>query len=104
MLVLVELVPDELTISEPDSVALYPREFDRLRSAAVFRNEARVLLDRIAEDMRQGVRGSTAGTPTRRRVTRMACSVQHDPGGPTPSPPVPRRRPTRGAVQGPQLR
>jgi len=34
-LVLVELVPDELTTSEPDSVALYLREFDRLRSAAV---------------------------------------------------------------------
>jgi hypothetical protein len=29
------LVPDELTTSEPDSVALYLREFDRLRSAAV---------------------------------------------------------------------
>ncbi len=52
-LVLVELVPDELTISEPDSVALYLREFDRLRSVAVFGDEAHALLDRIAEDMRR---------------------------------------------------
>jgi hypothetical protein len=33
-LVMVELVPDELTLSEPDDVALYLRAFDRLRSAA----------------------------------------------------------------------
>jgi hypothetical protein len=38
-LVLVELVPDVLAISEPDSVALYLCEFDRLRSAAVFGDE-----------------------------------------------------------------
>lgn len=52
-LVLVELVPDELALSKPDDVALYVREFDRLRSAAVFGDEARALLDRIAEDMRR---------------------------------------------------
>jgi transcriptional regulator with XRE-family HTH domain len=52
-LVLVELVPDELTLSEPDDVALYLREFDRLRSAALFGDQARALLDHIAEDMHQ---------------------------------------------------
>jgi transcriptional regulator with XRE-family HTH domain len=52
-LVLVELVPDELTISEPDSVALYLREFDRLRSAAVLGDDARALLGRIADDIRR---------------------------------------------------
>jgi hypothetical protein len=50
-LVLVELVPEELTLSEPDDVALYLREFDRLRSAALFGDQAHALLDRIAEDM-----------------------------------------------------
>jgi transcriptional regulator with XRE-family HTH domain len=50
-LVLVELVPDELTLSEPDDVALYLRESDRLRSAALFDDQARTLLDRIAEDV-----------------------------------------------------
>jgi hypothetical protein len=50
-LVLVELVPDELTLSETDDVALYLREFDRLRSAALFDDQARTLLDRIAEDI-----------------------------------------------------
>lgn len=52
-LVLVELVPDELTISEPDDVALYLREFERLRSAALFGDQARALLERITEDMRR---------------------------------------------------
>jgi hypothetical protein len=52
-LVLVELVPDELAISEPESVALYLREFDRLRSVAVFGDDARALLVRIAGDMRR---------------------------------------------------
>jgi transcriptional regulator with XRE-family HTH domain len=52
-LVLVELVPDELTLSEPDDVALYLREFDRLSSAALVGDQARALLDRIAEDMRR---------------------------------------------------
>lgn len=54
-LVLVELVPDELTLSEPDDVGLYLREFDRLRSAAVFGDQAHSLLDRIADDMRREV-------------------------------------------------
>jgi hypothetical protein len=49
----VELVPDELTLSEPDDAAVYPREFDRLRSAAIFGDQARALLDRIAENVRR---------------------------------------------------
>jgi transcriptional regulator with XRE-family HTH domain len=53
-LVVVELVPDEVAISEPDSVALYLREFDRLRSVAISGEQARALLDRVAEDMRRG--------------------------------------------------
>jgi hypothetical protein len=53
-LALVELVPDEVAIGEPDSVALYLREFDRLRSVAVSGDEARALLDRVAQDMRRG--------------------------------------------------
>jgi transcriptional regulator with XRE-family HTH domain len=52
-LVLVELVPDELTLSEPDDVALYLREFDRLSSAALIGDQARALLDGIADDMRR---------------------------------------------------
>ena len=52
-LVLVELVPDELTLSEPDDVALYLREFDRLSSAALVGEQARALLDRIADDIRR---------------------------------------------------
>jgi hypothetical protein len=52
-LVLVELVPDELALSEPDDVALYLREFDRLRSAAIFDDQAHALLDHIADDMNQ---------------------------------------------------
>jgi hypothetical protein len=53
-LILVELVPDpdEPTLSEPGDVALCLRKFDRLRSAAVFGDQARALLDRIAEDIR----------------------------------------------------
>jgi hypothetical protein len=52
-LVLVELVPDEVAISEPDSVALYLREFDRLRSVAVSGDQARALLDSVSQDMRR---------------------------------------------------
>lgn len=52
-LVLVEMVPEEVAISEPESVALYLREFDRLRSVAIFGDEARALLDRVAEAMDQ---------------------------------------------------
>jgi transcriptional regulator with XRE-family HTH domain len=53
ILVLVELVPDELTLSEPDDVALYLREFDRLSSAALAGDQARALLDRITGDVRR---------------------------------------------------
>jgi hypothetical protein len=52
-LVLVELVPDEVAISEPDSVALYLREFDRLRSVAVSGDEAHAPLDRLAQEIRR---------------------------------------------------
>jgi hypothetical protein len=44
-LALVKLVPDELTLSKPDDVAVYLREFDRLRSAALFDDQARTLLN-----------------------------------------------------------
>lgn len=42
-----------VAISEPDSLALYLREFDRLHSVAVSGDEARALLDRVAQDMRR---------------------------------------------------
>ena len=52
-LVLVEMVPEEVAISEPDSVALYLREFDRLRSVAIIGDEARALLNQMAEELDQ---------------------------------------------------
>jgi transcriptional regulator with XRE-family HTH domain len=50
-LVVVELVADEVTISEPGSVALYLREFDRLRAGAVYGTQAHALIDRIIADL-----------------------------------------------------
>jgi transcriptional regulator with XRE-family HTH domain len=50
-LVVVELVTDEVTISEPASVALYLREFDRLRARAVYDDIAHALIDRIVADL-----------------------------------------------------
>jgi hypothetical protein len=52
-LVLVELIPEEVAISEPENVALNLRDFDRLGSVAIFGDEARVLLDQVADDMRR---------------------------------------------------
>ncbi|MGQ0773688.1 MAG: helix-turn-helix domain-containing protein [Pseudonocardiales bacterium] len=50
-LVLVELVTDEVTISEPTSVALYLREFDRLRTEAAYDKAAHTLIDRIIAEL-----------------------------------------------------
>jgi transcriptional regulator with XRE-family HTH domain len=50
-LVVVELVTDEVTISEPASVALYLREFDCLRARAVYDDIAHALIDRIVADL-----------------------------------------------------
>lgn len=44
---------EDVKLSEPDDVGLYLREFDRLRSAALFGDHAHALLDRIADDMRR---------------------------------------------------
>jgi transcriptional regulator with XRE-family HTH domain len=52
-LVLVELVSDEVTISEPGGVALYEREFDRLRTVALYNDAADELITRIAADLRE---------------------------------------------------
>lgn len=50
-LVVVELVADHVTISEPGSVALYLREFDRLRAGAVYGQDAHALIGRIIADL-----------------------------------------------------
>lgn len=50
-LVVVELVTDEVTISEPASVALYLREFDHLRAGAAYDEAAHALIDRIIADL-----------------------------------------------------
>jgi transcriptional regulator with XRE-family HTH domain len=50
-LVAVELVTDEVTISEPASVAIYLREFDRLRAGAAYDETARALIDHIIADL-----------------------------------------------------
>jgi transcriptional regulator with XRE-family HTH domain len=52
-LVRVELIPDEITISAPDEVALYLREFERLSSSAVYDDDARAILARISEELRR---------------------------------------------------
>lgn len=46
-IVLVELVADEVTLSDPTSVDLYLREFERLKSVALFDDPALELLERI---------------------------------------------------------
>ncbi|MGH3930352.1 MAG: helix-turn-helix domain-containing protein [Pseudonocardiaceae bacterium] len=51
-LVLVELITDEVTISEPTSVALYLREFDRLRAQAAYDKTAHTLIDHIIADLK----------------------------------------------------
>ena len=50
-LVAVELITDEVTISEPANVALYLREFDRLRAGAAYDDTAHALIDRIIADL-----------------------------------------------------
>lgn len=50
-LVVIELITDEVTISEPASVALYLREFDRLRGGAAYGEAAHGLIDRIIADL-----------------------------------------------------
>ena len=50
-LVVVELVTDEVTISEPTSVALYQREFDHLRTSAAYGDIAHALIDHIIVDL-----------------------------------------------------
>jgi Mlc titration factor MtfA (ptsG expression regulator) len=52
-LVKVELVTDEATKSDPDSVALYLREFDRLRTNALYDDAARALIHRIIDERHQ---------------------------------------------------
>lgn len=50
-LVVVELVTDEVTISQPTSIALYLREFDRLCAGAAYDDTAHALIDRIIADL-----------------------------------------------------
>jgi len=52
-LVVVELITDEVTLSEPSSVALYLREFDRLHATAVHGETAHALIDRIIAELRE---------------------------------------------------
>jgi transcriptional regulator with XRE-family HTH domain len=48
-LVKIELVTDEVTQSDPDSVALYLREFDRLRTSARYDDTARTLINNVID-------------------------------------------------------
>jgi transcriptional regulator with XRE-family HTH domain len=50
-LVVVELVTDEVTISQPASVALYLREFDRLCAGAAYDETAHALIEHIIADL-----------------------------------------------------
>jgi hypothetical protein len=50
-LIVVELVTDEITISEPASVSRYRREFDRLRAEAACAETAHALIDHIIADL-----------------------------------------------------
>lgn len=50
-LVAVELITDEVTISEPASVALYLREFDHLRAGAAYDDTAHALINHIIADL-----------------------------------------------------
>ncbi len=49
----VELIHGELTVSDPEDVAIYREWFSRLGSAAVFGEDARSLLAGIAHDLRR---------------------------------------------------
>ncbi len=50
-IVVVELVTDEITLSEPGSVALYRQEFSLLCEGAFYDGEALTLLDRLATEL-----------------------------------------------------
>jgi transcriptional regulator with XRE-family HTH domain len=49
----VEVIHGELTISDPDDVAIYSERFSRLGAAAVFDDDVRTLLAKIAGDLRR---------------------------------------------------
>jgi transcriptional regulator with XRE-family HTH domain len=49
----VELVPDEVTLDREADVKAYQETFEQLQSAALFDEEARTLLEQIAEDFRR---------------------------------------------------
>jgi hypothetical protein len=49
----VEMIHGELTVSDPEDVAIYRERFSRLSEAAVFDEDARTLLARIADDLRR---------------------------------------------------
>jgi len=48
-----ELIHGELTVSDPEDVAIYRERFSRLSEAAVFDEDARSLMTRIADDLRK---------------------------------------------------
>lgn len=49
----VELIHGEVTVSDPEDVAVYGERFSRLSAAAVFDKDARTLLAKIADDLRR---------------------------------------------------
>src|ERR1700730_5299985 len=49
----VEVIHGELTVSDPDDVAIYRERFSRLGAAAVFDDDVRTLLAKIAGDLRR---------------------------------------------------
>jgi transcriptional regulator with XRE-family HTH domain len=49
----VEVIHGELTVSDPEDVAIYRERFSRLSAAAVFDEEARTLLAKIVGDLRR---------------------------------------------------
>src|SRR5437764_4153673 len=49
----VEVIHGELTVSDPEDVAIYRERFSRLGSAAVFGEDARTLLAKIADGLRR---------------------------------------------------
>jgi hypothetical protein len=49
----VELIHGELTVSDPEDVAIYRARFSQLGEAAVFDEDARSLLAGIADDLRR---------------------------------------------------
>lgn len=55
----VELVPDEVTLDQEADVKAYQETFEQLQSAALFDDEARTLLEQLAENFR---RDSTSGS------------------------------------------